>query len=182
MPTTFSWVDTRGRYRPRLAPRDEYAESLEDYCQRMGSLLPTFPGEVLAQWFYDHWTQIEDYAWLGFEKLRFERALWKADDVLSSGIKDNRSIRTDQHHFETGVTNPRIQRIAEHFRVHGTWPVAPIFLANPGATIVRPDGWRLTSPYHVLEEHHRAALFSSFASCGAVKAEHVVWVATVADA
>ncbi len=180
--TMFAWIDTKGRYEPRLTSRHEYAESAEEYCQRMGSLLPAFPGSVLTQWFYDHWAQIDGYAWLRFETLGFERMLWSVDDALSSGIKDNRVVRTDQCHFETGVTTTRIQRIAAYFKAHGTWPVPPVFLANKEGTIVRPDGFRLTSPYHVLEGHHRAALFCAFAGRGAVTAEHEVWVATVADA
>jgi len=179
---TFQWIDTKGRYRPKLTSTDQYAESADEYCERIQHLLPRFPTEVLTQWFYEHWAQIDDYAWLGFRRLQFDRILWTSEEVMCSGIKDDQSVQVDHRHYENGVTGQRIERIASHFRSHGTWPVAPVFLANPGADIVRPDGLNLTSPYHLLEGHHRAGLFWSFLDQGVLRIEHEVWVANLVDA
>jgi len=50
----FSWIDTHDLYQPILNPSGSLAETVEDYCVRIGSLLPNFPHQVLSQWFFDH--------------------------------------------------------------------------------------------------------------------------------
>ena len=178
----FNWIDTRGRYRPRLTAHDEYAESRVQYCERMARLLPNFPAEVLTQWFYEHWADIDRYAWLEFQRLVFERTNWSTWQVLASGVKENQSVGIDQRHYETGVRGPRIERIVEFLESSGTWPVAPVFLENIAGDVAQPDVLRLTAPYHLLEGHHRVALLCVFATRNAVVARHEVWVASLAAA
>jgi hypothetical protein len=180
--TIFTWIDTEGRYRPKLGAGTTYAETSEEYCERMNELLPRFPAPVLTQWFYEHWGDIDRYAWLNYGRLGFQKVSWTTTAVMSSGLRENHSVQVDMRHFEEGVTNPRIERIAAHFKAHGTWPVPPVLLANPDADVVRPDGFRLTSPYHLLEGHHRAGLFCSFFGRGVLGPDHEVWVATLTDA
>ncbi len=174
-----SWISTDDRYCPILKPSGHLAETVEEYCERMWTLLPRFPPEVLSQWFYDHWSQIDQYAWLDYSSLRFALEDWTSDQVMGSGIQDNASIQIDRRHFHEGVTNEDIERIARHFGSQGTWPVPPVFLANHEATIVRPDGWKLTSPFHLLEGHHRCGLFWHFFDQEALCGAHDVWVARI---
>jgi hypothetical protein len=148
----------------------------------MRPLLPNFPAEVLSQWFFDHWSQIDDYAWLGFDRLRFDRREWTSEQIMQSGIQENDSIQIDHRHFEKGILAPRIERIACFFDANGTWPVPPIFLDNTDNDITRPDGWRLTTPYHLLEGSHRAAIFWTYHSRGALVSSHFLWVSTLEDA
>jgi hypothetical protein len=182
MLATFKWMTTEDRYRPKLAPGGAHAETAPEYCARLKEVLPRFPPTVLTQWFYEHWDDIDRYAWLDYDRLDFQHAAWTTTAVISSGLLENQSVQVDRRHFEEGVRSPRIQRIAEHFESHGTWPVPPIFLANHRADIVRPDGFQLTSPYHLLEGHHRTALFLSLAATNLLRHEHEVWVAGIADA
>jgi hypothetical protein len=44
---------------------------------------------------------------------------------------------------------------------------------------VRPDGWRLTCPFHLLEGHHRCGLFWSFFAQGSLRSSHDVWIARI---
>lgn len=177
----FKWIDTENRFRPFLAPTDLLVESAADYCVRMKGLLPRFPPQVLEQWFYEHWASIDHYAWLGFERLSFEKLTWSTGDVMRSGIRGNKSIQVDHRHFDDGVVNLNIDRLTEFFESKSTWPVPPIFLSNIGGEIARPDGWRLTVPFHLLEGYHRAGLFWSFFEKRALAVVHLVWVATLDD-
>jgi len=177
----FRWIDTENRFRPFLTPTELLVESVADYCARMTGLLPRFPPQVLEQWFYEHWASIDHYAWLDFERLSFEKQTWSSIEVMRSGIRNNASIQVDHRHFEDGVRNPNIDRMADFFVSNGTWPVPPIFLSNLGGEIARPDGWRLTVPFHLLEGSHRAGLFWSFFERHALADEHLVWVATLDD-
>jgi len=179
--TNFKWIDTDNRFRPFLKPMELLAESADEYCARMKDPLPRFPLQVLEQWFYRHWPFINTYAWLGFERLSFKKLTWSSIEVMRSGIRNNTSIQIDHRNFEEGVSNLNIDRIADFFVSNGTWPVPPIFLSNLGGKIARPDGWRLTIPFHLLEGSHRAGLFWSFFEKRALAVVHLVWVATLDD-
>ena len=179
--TNFKWINTENRFRPFLTLTDVLTESADDYCARMKDLLPRFPSQVLEQWFYEHWASIHHYAWLGFERLSFEKQTWSSIEVMRSGIQNNTSIQTDHRHFEDGVRNPNIDRMADFFVSNSTWPVPPIFLSNLAGEIARPDGWQLTAPFHLLEGSHRAGLFWSFSERHELVDEHLVWVATLND-
>ena len=91
----FKWIETYGRYSPIVTPDNVPSETVEEYCRRMRPLLPNFPAEVLSQWFFDHWSQIDDYAWLGFDRLRFDRREWTSEQIMQSGIQENDSIQID---------------------------------------------------------------------------------------
>jgi len=171
-------MDIRQHYGPKLSKSDSCLESREEYARRAQRLLPHFPEEVLSQWFYDHWPQIDDYAWLEYPMLRFVKAIWSSNQVMESGIERNSSILIDKKNFEDGVVSDPIQRIAGSFETAGTWPVSPIFLANLRGDQSFPNGYRCTSPYHLIEGHHRAAIFMVFFERGALVQTHQVWVAT----
>ena len=114
--------------------------------------------------------------------LRFEKQTWSSDDVSASGLHENESVTIDRRHYENGVLALNTERIEEHFQQHGTWPGAPIFLANLHRRYRFPGGRLCTSPYHLVEGHHRAAIFLSLHSRGEVDATHEVWVISGTDA
>lgn len=156
-------------------------ESSIKYGNRIRKFLPKFPQEVLEQWFYEHWSQIDDYAWLEYELLEFEKMLWTAKDVIESGIKDNQTVQIDHRHFENGHRYQRQERIIDHFELTGTWPIAPIFLENIHGKIKFPDGRLCTSPYHLIEGHHRAAIFWGYYDRKKVKSQHYAWIARIPE-
>lgn len=170
------WLYTQGRYRPLLDKSDKHVETIDQYYARINPLLPNFPKEVLEQWFYRHWSQIDDYAWLEYDSWQFEQVSWTAEQVINSGIKENSTIGVDFRHFQEGVRYPRQLSIVEYFESNGTWPVAPIFFENISGEISRPDGYKLTAPYHLIEGHHRAAIFRVFYDRKALNDKHQVWV------
>ena len=173
----FAWVQTSDRFKPKLNRSDDYEETAEHYCRRMRSILPNFPDEILSQWFYRHWSGTDDYAWLGYDRLRFKNQQWSSHDIMSSGIQISEAIQIDHSHHENGIGADREVSIQRYFDTCRTWPVPPVFLANPHGNIVRPDGFRLTHPYHVLDGNHRAAIFWSYYDSGALANDHLVWIA-----
>ena len=74
------------KYQPR---RDEDWRVVEDawpYVERMRSgPLANWPQEVLVEWLHRHANNMEDYAFLGFERLRFQRVTWPASLDSHSG-------------------------------------------------------------------------------------------------
>ena len=172
-------MQTDNRYRPNLNDSDCYKESPEQYCSRMHVLLPNFPSEVLIQWFYRHWIHIDEYAWLEYKSLAFQKVLWTANEVISSGIKEKHTVQIDHQHYETGLRYSRQESIIAHFESTGTWPIPPIFLKNICAKISFPDGRQCTKPYHLIEGHHRAAIFWSYYDRSKVKSQHHVWMVNI---
>jgi len=175
----FSWIDTGNHFLPKLTPSERYAETAAEYCSRMATFLPNFPAEVITQWFYEHWGQIDEYAWLDYSTLKFTKEDWNSEKIMDSGIQKNRAVQIDHQHFEDHITHEGIERISRHFQSRGTWPVPPVFLENLAKNIKRPDGWVLTSPFYLLEGHHRCGLFWSFFGQNALRKTHYVWVARI---
>ena len=101
------WVYTEKMYRPKLNANDEYEETADQYCSRIKASLPNFPPDVLVQWFYRHWLYIDDYAWLGFNLLSFNKESWSDEKVINSGIKEKYTVQTDRNHYESGHRYPR---------------------------------------------------------------------------
>src|SRR3989304_2895075 len=113
-----SWIDTKKVYRPYLDDSNNSVESSEQYCDRIQKLLPNFPKEVLKQWFFEHWGQIDDYAWLEFSSLRFKQETWLTDMVLNSGIKNNPSVQIDLKHYKDGNHYPRQMSIVDYLHLN----------------------------------------------------------------
>jgi len=175
------WPDVVEHLRPRSSANGECTESESSYSRRVQEILPSSPMEVIVQWFYEHWEDISRYAWLGFSRFRFVNQLWSSQAVVESGIRENPSVRIDHRHYLKGNTSTRITRIVDFFQQHGTWPVRPVFLENQTDNLVHANGHRLTCPYHLLEGHHRAALFWAFHDEGKPQPEHGVWVASIEE-
>ena len=53
-----------------------------EYLERMRRLLPSFPDEVLLQWFHRHGSHAHQYDWLGYRGLSFEREEWATQRIL----------------------------------------------------------------------------------------------------
>lgn len=114
------WIYTNGLYEPKVNNIGEYLESVDEYFLRMRSVLPNFPKEVLIQWFYEHWNDIDNFAWLNFEKLNFECARWSASEILSSGTADHEVIKTYQLNYEKVTCSVRMKSLSSFFNCYGT--------------------------------------------------------------
>lgn len=162
-------------YLPRVNSRGRRIESADHYLERARDLLPNFPPDVLRQRFYDHWSDIDRFAWLNFVSLSFMREKWTTDRLLSCGAERHQNVLIYQRDFESGTPSLRSRRIARYMSEHGTWPIAPLLIENLAGKLAYPHGTKLQTPFHPIEGQHRFAVFLSFAKKGLVCAEHEIW-------
>ncbi|MCD4782180.1 MAG: hypothetical protein K8S27_16770 [Candidatus Omnitrophica bacterium] len=173
-------MQAKNIYFPKRSSTDEYLENEKEYCEKMKKILPNFPEEVLLQWFYRHCRQdIDDYAWLDYPTLQFEKEKWNSGKISLSGIQKNEKVQINKAHFESGIKAKHTDDIKKHFEEQFTWPIAPILLYNPDNNMSLLNGYRLTSPYHPLDGNHRLGIFISFFENSIISKErmHFVWIA-----
>jgi hypothetical protein len=153
-----------------------------DYVKRLKKLLPNFPEDVLGQWFYDHSQQIKNWQWLDFHTVNVAAMTWQTAEVPLRNIgrdKEKWVSNYAEHYAHHQPPHPRFQRIVEHFSVCGTWPRPVIYLANPSGVLISPSGVPCGRPYHLVEGHHRIAVFAYFKHRGQLREAHQVWLVTL---
>ena len=158
---------------------DDLEEPLEteaEYCDRFKKMYQNFPDDVVTQWFFDHRQAIHQNSWLDYEKAKFQLKLFTSSELFNSSLYENPIVAQYSQHFENGNTSKRMERIASYVNKHGTWPRAPIILFNPDSKIVSPWGMRCDSPYHLLEGHHRFAVFYALTKKCEINKLHKVWL------
>lgn len=165
----------------RVNDFEEPLESAVDYSARFRKTLPHFPHEIISQWFYEHRQAIYQNSWLPLSRFRFRLEEFSLAAVSQSAFSENPIIAQYRVHFENENTSRRMGRIAEFILNHGTWPCAPIALANPEGTFASPWGMRCDSPYHLLEGHHRFAVLLARTNANGVAPCHKIWVAQCVD-
>ena len=170
------WIYTNGLYEPKVNNIGEHIESPDEYFLRIKNILPNFPKEVLIQWLYEHWNDIDNFAWLGFEKLNFESVEWSVSELLASGIEDHEVIETYKYNFVNGSYSDRIKSLSSYFQKYGTWLIAPLLLKNQDNNISYPNGFACNSPYHPIEGHHRFAIFFANKKSELLQKEHKIWL------
>jgi hypothetical protein len=152
-------------------------ETAQDYAGRMkNSALPNFPEEVLVEWFHRQPCVIEEYAFLDYETLQFERQTWATNALpgrgaFTAGSTFDQLIRV----FELRLKNHNW--LAEYMNDHGTWNTPIILIDNSSGSLRFPSGERLKKPYHLLEGHTRLSFFWALRNSGKLRSEHHVWIA-----
>ncbi|WP_395350100.1 hypothetical protein [Variovorax sp. UC122_21] len=172
-PKALSLQDLQG-LEPRLGRADAPLESPEQYARRVQAALPNFPASVITQWFFDHSDVIEEYAWLQYESLRFECVELSESDLRRPCLARHETVAQYRNHFLRGNTSQRMSRIAQYMREFGTWPIPPIVLDNPDGAIVASWGLKYSTPYELLEGHHRLAVL--YALHLEAAGPHQVWL------
>lgn len=170
------WLCTNDLYLPKLNQMDEYRESKDEYFLRIKKILPNFPKEVLIQWLYEHWNDIDNFSWLEFPKLNFESVEWPIRRIEESGIHCHETIKAYLYRFQNGTESKRMISIDNHFQSNGTWPVAPLLLKNVNGTAKYPNGLSCEEPYHPVEGHHRLAIFLAYRNMPFIKENHKIWL------
>ncbi len=129
------------KFFPKRNKGDWPIEDPKNYAKRIKiEYLPHFPESVLVDWFYRHWNNLDSYAWLGYETLRFELQEWElgktpgreifADETICDGFSGN---------FEERVSGPH-DWLAKYMNVHGTWN-KPIILFDNKSNLISP--WKV---------------------------------------
>ncbi len=177
--------DDLQRFDPVRDPTTEQVvESPQDFARRMRStILPNWPEELLVEWLHRHAGHIGRYAFLRFERLRFEIQTWPLDKFpphaefkAVTGFDDDlESVRSRARgcggfpgHFP-----------AVYILEHGTWNTPVVMLDSEDQQLIHPDGWPLMTPYHLLEGHSRLSYLLALRAAGLGNPTHRVWVATL---
>lgn len=143
-------------------------ETQDNYITRIRNAFPNIPDEVILQWFFDHYQQIEEYSWIDFSKLTFNRITVLTEEIPIKNIGNDSCIEHYLYNFTTGTTRkiPRFKRISDYFEKYGTWPIPPIYLANYYGKYQFDIGFKCGIPFHLVEGHNRLAQFIYYKNKG----------------
>lgn len=157
-------------------------EPESDYLARVKPLLPSFPADVLLQWFHRHGVDAHgSYDWLNYRALTFTQEIWSTDRVLKQvrSWPDGDLLDAFAKAF---VVDPEIRAgwLGSCMVDEGSWPVPPIVLRNPDG-LCDPAGTCLGQPFHLLEGHRRVSYFRAMASDPqwTLAPDHSLWLVTV---
>ena len=161
--------------------RDKYGkvcEPADAYAARMqAGILGHWPTEVLIEWFHRHAGNLEPYAPLRFERMRFRRETWPNERVpgreafLDPTFCDNFSDTLNR-------AQNRDDWLAVYMATHGTWNT-PIVLLESKERISIGEDLLTREPLHLLEGHRRLAFLEALRERGRAASEHVVWIANL---
>jgi hypothetical protein len=163
--------------RPHTDNADLISESPNAYCIRFQKHYSQFPEEVILQWFYDHPDSLDQNEWLDYNHLSFELVKLPLETITSNCFIQNPFVEQYYKYFLSGKSTPRINRISGYIEDNGSWPVPPIVLDNFHSKHIFPWGLECSSPYHLLEGHHRfSALLALLKNARRLKENHDVWL------
>ncbi|MBV9924476.1 MAG: hypothetical protein JOZ96_05490 [Acidobacteria bacterium] len=161
-------------YLPYLGRNERREETAEEYARRMQStILPHWPGEPLREWLHRHFNNLETYAFLDFERLRFERQTWDLKAI------PGHEAFADPHFCDSFSKNLEARGrdwLAQYMLEHGTWPTPILLLENLDGALAYPHGEKLNQPYHLLEGHRRLSFLNALRQSGRALPQHDVWL------
>lgn len=154
------------------------SESPSDYVARMKSgPLPHWPDEVLVEWLHRHNRHADRYAFLGFERLSFQREIWPLERVPGREAFYDPRFCDDFMDVDRRARLSMPDWLARYMLERGTWNTPIILLSNPSGGIAFPSGEHLRTPVHLLEGHRRLAFLNGMRSMGRALPEHEIWIA-----
>jgi hypothetical protein len=163
-------------YLPYENKDGEIIEDRYSNANRMrATVLPNFPEEVLIEWFYRHPNIIEDYCFLGFEKLQFALQVWKLDDLpgREAALSGNISERPVSE-FKSRLKQKSWVHV--DMRENGTWNTPILLMENSANNLISPRGVKFKSPLHLLEGHTRLSCLIALRLLGKANDTHKVWI------
>ncbi|MBT3043512.1 MAG: hypothetical protein KME67_11675 [Candidatus Thiodiazotropha sp. (ex Codakia orbicularis)] len=169
-------TEVHEKLRPYMDDYDNITESQSDYCSRFREFYGQFPNDVIVQWFYDHPDSLSQNNWLNYNKLTFSLVRLPMDAVKEDCFRKNPFVEQYCHYFLDGKITPRIQRLARYIEENGSWPVPPVVLDNIESNLVFPWGVECSSPYQLLEGHHRFAALIALLDDAELLTEHEIWL------
>ena len=175
-PITFEEIyPTTIPYQPHRDKDWRVNEELSSYVSRMKSgLLPNWPEELLTEWLHRHASNMEDYAFLGFENLQFRLDTWDLEqfpgreafrDLGFSDSFQNVEVRAEQNEYDW---------LAHYMLREGTWNTPIVLFDNRNAGQAR-----LRTPFHLLEGHRRLSFLRGLKRLGKARPQHAVWLASL---
>lgn len=177
LPTLAQLYPTTLKYQPHRDEDWRVVEAALPYAERMRSgPLASWPQEVLVEWLHRHANNMEDYAFLGFERLRFERVTWPTDRIPGAAAFRDEQFCSNFQNVEERAAYSRHDWLAHYMLQEGTWNT-PIILLDSMTVADAGHGARLKTPFHLLEGHRRLAFLQGLIRLGKARPEHVVWLA-----
>lgn len=152
----------------------------EPYLRFLQAAFPAFPEQVLAQWFQRHGRHgINNFCdFIRYERLRFETHTWSTEHIVEGTTASDTSYKDSSPESDGRL---EVQRQAQYgdwlstrMLEEGTWPVAPIFLAD-GGMAPRVTNAASGMP-HLLEGHRRYSYLHQLRKLNTAQELHTVWV------
>jgi hypothetical protein len=163
------------KYQPLRSEHWTAAEGEADYIARMvDGPLPNWPVEPLKEWLYRHASDMEDYAFLGFEGFEFELTTWDVGRLPGrEAFRDERFCDSFQDVEDRAAANPH-DWLAHYMLKAGTWNTPIILLDNRAQSglLCQPE---LKTPYHLLEGHRRLSFVQGLKRLGRARAALKKW-------
>jgi len=169
-----------GPYQPLRDPETwNVNESEEDYITRMTPILHDWPEELLREWLYRHAGDQDEYEFLDFQTLRFQREEWPIHKIPGKeAFQDESFCESFSKTFEERVAIEPEDWLARYMKANGTWSTPIVLLDNRHGEISAPPGKVLRQPYHLLEGHRRLSFLVALREAGEAKPTHAIWLAT----
>lgn len=147
-------------------------EPFEKYRKRASLLLPNFPDCVLENWVHRHYSDINDYSFLGFENMVFTEVLWSKEEIFNNiksyypGMIDDLGYQIYERQDKTWLQKYMLR--------HMTWNV-PIVVYQNNSHI------EMGKPYHLLEGHLRLNYFRTIyrKEKQSLKNNHRIWLVKI---
>ena len=153
-------------------------ESFEHYYVRIGHLLPIWPECSMREWLHRHYSDaVNDYSWLRFDTLSFERVTW-ATDFIYQNVQTYKMKMLENQGQQILTGRPRMRtHLQKMMLATGTWP-APIIVLENSSGMAGPNGETLGAPYHLVEGHLRTDYFRNLyrEMPEALKGQHDIWL------
>jgi hypothetical protein len=167
---------TTMRYQPQRGANWNVVESEPNYVLRMqGTVLPHWPEEVLREWLYRHPGCMEDYAFLGFGNLRFEKVFWETERIPGKKAFRDESFCDNFQNVEIRAAENSYDWLAHYMLREGTWNTPIVLLESQKAASMWIEAG-LKTPYHLLEGHRRLSFLQGLKRLNGVLPAHPLWI------
>jgi hypothetical protein len=165
---------TTMQYQPHRDGDWRVIEPSSEYVLRMQkTLLCHWPAEVLREWLHRHADFMEDYAFLGFENLHYEKVEWQLNQVPGREAFRDETCCDGFQNIEARAADNQHDWLAHFMLKEGTWNTPIILLENSIPT----EGMK--APYHLLEGHRRLSFLQGLKRLGTARPAHSLWIARV---
>ncbi|MHB8654320.1 MAG: hypothetical protein ACYDA9_10615 [Terriglobia bacterium] len=164
------------KYQPHRSQHWRVIEDESDYTHRMqAGPLSNWPTELLKEWLFRHAGNMEDDAFLGFEKFRFELATWDLSQLPGREAFKDGGVCDDYQNVEKCAAREKDDWLAHYMLREGTWNTPIVLLDNRGLD-GSPLEVRLKSPYHLLEGHRRLSFLQGLKRLNKALPKHSIWI------
>ncbi len=157
-------------------------ESEGDYLDRVRGHFPGTPDEVLAQWHYRHWPELDSLcSWLPLRSLAYKLTTLTRERVLALRSRMDIHESRDGGYWGQSLLEPGSchyrHPIAEPTRQKGTFGQRVILLDPAGIEL--PDDFPPGDEVYLLEGHMRLCFLKALILDRDLRGDHEAWLASL---